>query len=641
MLAICESCGQAQPAGWNPGDLCVHCGQAVRRDVRCFWCVKWTPGSGKFCRSCAAGVVEARLYGAARMLKSAGVDRFGVPKMLAELDPEQIENFTNIYQRHAGAMRRHVDHVAFLETFLQNKSWSNVLEEELIAQLPWPDERLAALSPALDPAEISGPRSRDEGLRLARAIAAITPFPVTRALAALVRLLLDDWEIQREALGVLASGDAQLRGEAAIALTNWRVVYGPGIGDDRNALMEALGACPFKTRAAAQVAMLRESDAELPGETRESSDPEMAFTVALAAGDVDRLVAAERDDDPLKRYAAARRMVRLGNFAGVGEVLRRASAGHSTDLLHLISYKKKAVPELRDVLFELLEAEDREVRKSASFVLLLGCQPGDARRIARAVRGEGAIFQRIFQTAEVPGVDLEAVAELLLDQNLFRADQWGMTQAAAQGRLPASFAARHFVDTADAARVELVKLAEMQLEQYADEDLHRFLIGIAFGGGAQAVRVQAWVSLYRWYKRSDYTGMGPLRIQAAPLERFFGSVGAFVGVLTRFLNDGVVLNELFVREPLGKLLRYSEPDVLPKLGEDPRGTLELAAALRGVMLRPELDLILRLAAIDLLVLIATAPEFRVQVTEILEGFRGTELDHGAGVAIDRIGLFAA
>jgi hypothetical protein len=474
---------------------------------------------------------------------------------------------------------------------------------------------------------------------LARAIAAITPFPVTLALSALVRLMLGDWEIQREALGILASGDALLRGEAAIALTNWRVVYGPGIGDDRNALMEALGACPFKTRAAAQLAMLRESVAELPAEARGSNEPEIAFTVALAAGDVDRLVAAERDDDPLKRYAAARRLVRLANFSGVGEVLRRAAGAQQIDLLHLISYKKKAVPELRDVLFELLEVEDREVRKSASFVLLLGCQPGDARRIARAARGEGAIFQRIFQTAEVPAEDLEAVAELLLDQNLFRADQWGMAQAAAQGRLPASFVARHFVDAADAARVELVKLAEMQLEQYADEDLHRFLIGIAFGGGAQAV--QAWVSLYRWYKRSDYTGMGPLRIQVAPLERFFGSVRAFAGVLTGFLNDGAVLNELFVREPLVKLLRYSEPDVLPKLVEDPRATLELAAALREVMLRTECDLILRLAAIDLLVLIAAAPEFRVQVTAILEGFRGTDLDHGAGVAIDRIGLFAA
>ena len=90
MRAICEACDQPQPVDWKAGDLCIHCGQAVRREVRCFWCAKWTP-AGKFCRRCGAGVVDERVYGAARMLKDAGSDRFTIPKMLVELDPEQIE----------------------------------------------------------------------------------------------------------------------------------------------------------------------------------------------------------------------------------------------------------------------------------------------------------------------------------------------------------------------------------------------------------------------------------------------------------------------------------------------------------------------------------------------------------------------
>ena len=205
MRAVCENCSQPQPAGWQSGDLCVHCGHAVRRDIRCFWCVKWTPSSGKFCRHCAAGVVEARLLGAARMLKSAGVDRFGVPKMLAELDPEQIENFTNIYQRHASVLTRHVDHLVFVESFLQHKNWSDSLEEELIAQLPWKDDRLKALSSPANPAEyaVGGDRSREECLAAACAISAVTPFPHTHALAAVVRLLLDDWEAQPRCLAGL------------------------------------------------------------------------------------------------------------------------------------------------------------------------------------------------------------------------------------------------------------------------------------------------------------------------------------------------------------------------------------------------------------------------------------------------------
>ena len=422
MRAVCENCGQPQPGGWRSGDLCAHCGHAVRRDVRCFWCVKWTPSSGKFCRHCAAGVVEARLFGAARMLKDAGVDRFGVPKMLAELDPEQIENFTNIYQRHASVLTRHVDHLVFLESFLQHKNWSDFLEEELMPELPWKDDRLQVLSPPANPAEfaVTGERSREECLAAARAISAVTPFPRTQALAAVVRLLLDDWEARPAALQVLSSDDALLRGEAAIALTNWRVVNGPGIGEDRRALIEALRTCPFQVRAAVQLAMLGEPGVKLPSEVRDSSDPGIAFMAALVCGNIDQLVAAERDTDSLKRFAAARRLVRLETFAGVGDVLREAEPSQQVDLLRQISYKKKPVPPLREVLFELLtESGDKEVRKLASFAVLCGCQPGDAPRIARAARGDKSIYQRILQTAEVTPDDLESVCQLLLEQSIF------------------------------------------------------------------------------------------------------------------------------------------------------------------------------------------------------------------------------
>src|SRR4051794_38140887 len=106
MRAICEACSHPQPPDWRAGDLCIHCGKAVRHEVRCFWCAKWAPG-GKFCRRCGAAVLEERLYGAARMLKDAGTDRFTVPKMMTELDPDQVDNFTQIYQRHAAVLLRH------------------------------------------------------------------------------------------------------------------------------------------------------------------------------------------------------------------------------------------------------------------------------------------------------------------------------------------------------------------------------------------------------------------------------------------------------------------------------------------------------------------------------------------------------
>ena len=203
---------------------------------------------------------------------------------------------------------------------------------------------------------------------------------------------------------------------------------------------------------------------------------------------------------------------------------------------------------------------------------------------------------------------------------------------------------RHWGAATDEARVELCKLAEMQLEQYADEGLHRFFVGVVFGDGAHAVRLQAWIGLFRWYQRSDHTGMGPLRIQGTSLERFFGSVPVFVRILTRFFGGqtggetpDAILSELFVREPLAKLLRYAEPDVIPRLLEDRRATLELAGALQCVMRSPQCELILRLACIDLLGLFATAPELRQPITDILNSFRGTDLDLGVRTALDRIG----
>jgi hypothetical protein len=576
------------------------------------------------------------------MLKNAGVDRFSVPKMLIELDPEQVDNFTNIYQRHAAALTRHVDHLVFLESFLQHKNWSDALEEELIVQLPWPDDRLETLSAPQKPAEysVAAQLSRQESLVVAQSISAVTPFPQTQALASVVRLLLDDWEAQRDAAQLLSSQDPLLRGEAAIALTNWRVANGPGIGDDRKALIDALTASPFRVRAGAQLAMLSEKGTEVPSEAQDSRDPEIAFMAALASGNVDQLVVAERDDDPLKRYASARTLVRLGNFAGVADVLRQADASHQVELLRPITYKKKPVPELREVLFELLATtSDREVRKLASFAILYGCQPGDAPRIARAANGDGSIYQRLLQTKEAPPEDLASACEFLLEQNSFRADQWGMPEAAAKGRLPANFVPRHWAPAPDAARIELCKLAEMQLEQNADEDLHRFLVGVAFGDGAHGVRLQAWTSLFRWYKRSDQKGPGPLVINVESLERLFGSVPAFVRILTRFLGGETpdpILLELFVRDPLANLLKYAEPDVIPKLIEETRATLQLAGALQNVMKSRECEFILRLACINLLGLFATAPGLRQPIVDIFNSFLGTDLDHGVRTALDRI-----
>jgi hypothetical protein len=642
MRALCEACARPQPVDWKPGGICIHCGQAVRREARCFWCVKWTPAAGKYCRTCAAAVVEDRLFGAARMLKDAGVDRFGVPKMLADLDLEQIENFTNIYQRHAAAMNRHVDHVRFLETFLQHKGWSERLEDELIAELPWPEERLKELSPPLDPAEfpVAGRRSRAECLAYARAIASVSPLLLTRTLVPLVRLMLEDWQVHRDAHNTVFTSDPLMKGEAALALTDWRVVYGPGILADRYVLIDALRVCPFKFPSALHLALMGDEGAQVPPEALVSDDPDVAFTAALASGDIGRLIAAERDSDPLKRYVAAYRLIKLGEFTGVGEVLRQAGAAHQLDLLRQVGYEKKPAPALREVFYELLESSpEREIRDAASDRIRQCWQPGDTMRIARHAQGDSRVYQGLLQTSTIPPEELVLLCEHLLHEGKFRVDQWGMPDVAKEGRLPPSFVPLHWPNANEATRVEMCKFAETQLENYADENLHRFLVSIVFGNDEFAVLQQAWTSLYRWYGRSDHTRMGPLRIEAESLQRFFGSVLAFVPILTRFLGNGLagpILHDLFAREPLAKLLRYADPNVLPYLKRALRPTLELAGALKGVMKQERCDLMLRLACIDLLAMFAMAPELRPPVVGILEEFRGTDLDHGAAMGLQRI-----
>ena len=643
MRAICEACSQPQPVDWKAGDLCTACGQAVRPEVRCFWCVKWTPAAGKYCRGCGAAVVPGRLYGAARMLKDAGVDRFGVPRMLAELDPEQVENFTNIYNRHAAALYRHVDHVRSLERFLQRKTWSDSVEEDLIGQLPWPDERLAAFTTPADRAEaaLSANPSRAESLALAAYLSENSPVSLTRALAYVVRVLLEDWSIKRDAMAVLYSQIADLRGEAALALTSWRAVYGPGIHDDRYQLQDALRQCPFQFQAAVHLAMIGRDGDDLPEGALDSPDPDLAFTAAMCKGDVQRLMTAMQDDDPLKRYAAAWRLARLGQLQGTAEVLRRAGPQHQRDLLGAITYKKQSTALLRDVLFELLEnGADERVRRDAAHALALAHQPGDTLRIARAARGESQIYQTLMQTPGATPEELVEFCEYLLERGDFRADQWGMPDIAKEGRLPVDFVPRHWAQAKPEARKELCRVAEMQLEQYGDETLHRFLVNAAFGQEAQLVHEQVWSSLYRWYGRSGQGRMGPLLINAQALDRFFGSVAAFVPVLTRFLGGGTpppFVREMSNRQDLERFLGYAEEDIIPHL--EPRSTLALADALHGIMKDPGCDFLIRLSAIKLLVILAGVAEVRPHAIGILQRFRGTDLDLGSSDALARIAKY--
>ncbi|HTM49313.1 MAG TPA: hypothetical protein VL285_11545 [Bryobacteraceae bacterium] len=639
MRAVCEVCSRPQPVDWKPADLCVHCGQAVRRERRCFWCAKWTP-AGKYCRRCGAAVVDDERYGAARMLRDAGTDRFTVPRMLVELDPEQIENFTRIYQRHAAVMRRHMDHVRFLETFLQQRPWSEALEDELTAQLPWPEERLDALAAAMEPEIAAGRRDRAESLRTAQAIHSSTPFPATRQLAALVRLILDDWSAQREALSVFSAPDSALRHEAALALTGWRVLSGPGLSDSGRDLIEALRQSPFRVQAAVRLALLGDKASGIPAEAFTFPDPDVRFMAALAAGRTETLIAAARSEDEMERFAAASRLIGLDIFAPVGDAIHRAEPACQSRLLRELAYRRKPAPELRETLYEIAAAASgQDILRAAVQVLCYGCPPQEVERLAAAAKGDSNSYQSILQRANLAPDSLERLGVWFLRHGVFKAEQYGMRDIAKRGRMPPEFVPRRWEAADEKARIELCRFAEYQLEEYADEELLKFLVSAAFAPGSVPARVALWTSIYRWHRRLDISDAGPLRIESESLTRFFGSVAAFTDVFTKFLRDpstAELLGQMTLYDRVAHLLRYADDQIFEILASNPQAGLPLASALVAVAENTAFDFLLRIECLGFLGKMGSAPELREKMREAITAFAGSDLDYASKTALERL-----
>ncbi len=603
----CERCGKPQPSAWKAGELCVHCGRAVRRDVRCFWCAKWTPFA-KFCKDCGAEVVEERLYGAARMLKDAGTDRFNVPRMLRELDPDQVENFTRIYQRQAGIVARHADDVRFLEKFLFKKGYAAELEEELVPQLPWPEETLARLVPR------SLPPGGD--LDIVKAIFDATPFPRTRGLAALARVRLDDWKAVRDALAI---GDPDLRGEAALVLTGWRVRTAVGRMRDERWIVEELRKSPFRLEAGVRLAQ----DDALLREALASPDRETAFAAALALGEVERLQAALAGDD-LERIAAGNRLIGLGVIRPVEEPIRESPLEVQRELVDSLARRDEPAPELADTLLGIVETtEDDTLRERAARVLCRKLKPEWALRVARAARKERYVFQSLLK--EEAGLPPEAVEEVLnhmVSAGLFAMHQYGLKEAAARGAAPEGFVPAKFPAADDETRKELLRFAEAQLEARGDEALHRFVMNVIFGPYSAPVRSAAWWTLHRWYRRDDHRGYGPLRIERVSLERFFGSARDFLPKLAAVLADHDTLKEVGVFEFLANLLKYDvEESGVEALRAEEVACRDLVRTLTGVVEGSDSWAYLRTAAADFLGVLGKHPSWSAGVLEGLERVR--------------------
>ena len=297
MRAICETCAHPQPLDWRAGDLCVHCGLAVREEARCFWCAKWGP-SAKFCRTCGAAAVAREHYGPARMLKHMGASVFEIPKLLAELDPDLIATHQSIYGTHAAAANRHIEYARQLGEYLYQKHWAAELEDELIPQLPWPDEKLAVYSVA--------------------PLSEVSPFPLLSDLTHLVRIHRGDFTELRHCAQLIHSANGAIAAEAALQFSGWRAIYCVHTGINRHDLIAVLRQSPFPALAAPRLAVL---GAEPRPEYFPTGDPDTDFLILILDRNTRALEAFLDNSDPQRRYVAATQLVRLKQAGAIGPAL--------------------------------------------------------------------------------------------------------------------------------------------------------------------------------------------------------------------------------------------------------------------------------------------------------------------------------
>jgi len=550
MRAICDSCAQPQPRDWRPGDLCIHCGLAVREEIRCFWCVRWTPVA-RYCRKCGADVLEdPALYGAARMLKDAGADRFAIPKMLREFDADRIETFRAIYQSEAAIVAAHVSDLEFIQTFLHQQVWSSELEDQLLSQLPWPDGKALQLIRYTD------------GDRL-KQIAKLTPVQLTANLVAVALYSRRDWEQQTEVLNLLHSDDSRIAEESALALTHWRALLEAGLTRQVHQNVEALlQQSRFTDEASVRLSALFPAKYPANRSLLASQDADIRFSAALNTTDLDPLRAVAKDEGAQQtaRYAAFLRITDSGNL----DPQTAASIATLDDeqivrVLDGLSRKKQAHPLLTDVLLTLMRNnDDGRVRNRAATILSRDLSHETALAIFK-IDPKDRDTASLLLRSNMPTETFAIIGARLIDTGLFAGSMYGMDNAAKAGRMPEGFVPANYV-RAEEQREHLIRFAENQLGERACEPLQDFLIRKCFEeeGAAQHA---AWSSMSRLVKCESYTAVCPFKLEVKAVNRIFRSMDEFLRLLTRCLRREEWRDDVIIFDPMSRFLRYPDDDV--------------------------------------------------------------------------------
>ena len=575
------------------------------------------------------------LYGAGRMLKNAGVDQFAIPERLAAMDQDQIDHFTRMYQRQAIVVARHIDDMSLVERFLRQSGWAEQLDDVLTLQLPMPDAQLKDLTRS--PSKAANDSERLDELF------ATSPFPETRVLASIARMSCLpaslDAEIFDASRGALDSDDQQIRDEAALVFSNWRLLTSARAFAFRRPLADALRRCSFTDDAALGLLLMGE-DATPPQAMLASVDADVAFQAAMAFAEPETLVSALNIPD--RQFAAAWRLAQTQPAAAIGPLLGTFEDDEQVVILEQLRRTDCPLDMLHDSLIDRAQRGAPEVRSLAIGLVANMGRAEDACRLVALCCDDWSLHASTVQTILrklTVGADVEEFCRFLVNEGQFRSSQYGVSELATDGRLADNFVPSvwgHAGD--DEARESLLRFAEEQLNARADETLHSFVLRQVFGLNSAHLRAQAWWVLKRWYARDTYGSSGPLQLEERALTKYFGSVVEFLDSFSLLLGDPATLAEITLQEKLADMLRYCDNTALPAIVGNAAAFGRFAAALERVVRDVEIRQYLRSAIVRFYEHLATVDGQREQMLTELDAVAAEvpDLQYDASGTANRI-----
>jgi hypothetical protein len=472
------------------------------------------------------------------MLKHMGASVFEIPKLLGELDPELIATHQSLYGAHAAAANRHIEYARSLGQFLYQKHWAGALEEELFAQLPWPDEKLATYT----------------GAPLSEA----SPIPLIANLAHLVRIQHGDFTDLGHSAGLIHSDDLAIAAEAALQFSGWRALYCVYTEISRHELIAVLRQCPLPVHAAPRLAAL---GAEPRPEYFATGNADTDFLILILDQNTRALESFLDDRDSQRRYVAATQLVRLKSADAIGGALRSADPEQQLQILRDVIRYKTPIPALRDEFFALVEnSPEPRVRQAAALAITLARRHADALRLIELAGDDRDIIHSLLRSKLEPATYAE-IGRRLVHSGHFNMDQWGWDEAAKPDSMPLTFVEENYPHASPQTQIELLRFAEKQIEAHGitRSELERLLIRACFTSGPAELIGTAWACIRRIQMHRQVGLIVPCDLSLENVAWCWRLPEILTAIAGLMANPDAV-RQTFVRDDFDRFLRSAESD---------------------------------------------------------------------------------